>query len=455
MSQVAGKLTTKPAPEDPNELLARREEQKREMLEQEKQRELKKQRNEQAKARHKVDMEREDRAPEIAAIEEEKKAEVRRRGLMSNPELLTELQLMEYKLNTSTFYSCKLCGIQAMTLADAESHIFEEEHKKLRSERLQGSTAHISREEEEKVDFGHHLVLTLKEGAEVWPRPWGWLIGDPDCVPLPSRDSYQQAVEALGQTELGRKCSKRFSSFVEVIKEGTREGYRDFQATLNRPCSAEAKKEDIWVDLKLLECCLRMRFDLYLVPLLKAIGLTFSPTQPNLFVGLEGVSDYRIVVFAEKEVDGVFQHPWAVCLVTKVVEVDSLEKLAGLAVAKALRDRGKEGLKQLECSAIQREIVRGFLDKEEKVKDCEIQMQGELNESNCKTEEEEDTSEKLEKGSDDMKSDGEKSIGRKPDSRETKVEESKIPDGKDVISVKTTCKEAKGQETGKELISVK
>ena len=222
-----------------------------------------------------------------------------------------------------------------------------------------------------------------------------------------------------------------------MIKDGTREGFRDFQAKFKRPCSAGARKVDIWVDLKLLECCLRMRFDLYLVPLLKAIGPTFSPTQPNLFVGLEGVSDYRIVVFAEKKVDGVFQHPWAVCLVTKVVEVDSLEKLAGLAVAKALnRGRGEEGLKQLECSVIQKEIVRGFLDKEEKVKDCEIQMQGGLNESNCKTEEEEDTSEKLEKGSDDMKSDGEKSIGRKPDSRETKVEESKIPDGKDVISVK-------------------
>ena len=68
---MAGKLTIKPAPEDPNELLARREEQKRRMLEQDKIRELKRQRIEQAKARHKVDMEREDRAPEIAAIEED------------------------------------------------------------------------------------------------------------------------------------------------------------------------------------------------------------------------------------------------------------------------------------------------------------------------------------------------------------------------------------------------
>merc|ERR1719494_49481 len=72
--QVAGKLTQKPAPEDPNEL-ARREEQKRRMAENDKRREEKKQKVEQAKARHKADMEREDRLAQIAAIEEEKKAE--------------------------------------------------------------------------------------------------------------------------------------------------------------------------------------------------------------------------------------------------------------------------------------------------------------------------------------------------------------------------------------------
>ena len=150
--QVAGKLTQKPAPEDPNEL-ARREEQKRRMAENDKRREEKKQKVEQAKARHKADMEREDRLAQIAAIEEEKKAEVRRRELMSNPELWTELQSMEYKLDTQTLYSCKLCGIQAMTLADAESHIFEDDHKKLRAERLQESTAHMSREEAEEALF--------------------------------------------------------------------------------------------------------------------------------------------------------------------------------------------------------------------------------------------------------------------------------------------------------------
>ena len=103
------------------------------------------------KARHKADMEKGDRVAQITTIEEEKKAEVRRRDLMSNSELWTELQLMEYKVDTSTFYTCKLCRIQAMTLADAESHISEEEHRNLRSKRLQGSTR--IREEAEEALF--------------------------------------------------------------------------------------------------------------------------------------------------------------------------------------------------------------------------------------------------------------------------------------------------------------
>ena len=69
-------------------------------------------------------------------------------------------------------------------------------------------------------------------------------------MPLPSRESFQEAVQALvrtvsniyfltleyesvfvgpnsqvfvlqGKTELGKECSKKFSSFVEVIEEGT------------------------------------------------------------------------------------------------------------------------------------------------------------------------------------------------------------------------------------------
>ena len=112
-----------------------------------------------------------------------------------------------------------------------------------------------------------------------------------------------------------------------MIKEGTREGYRDFCSGLERACSAEAReREDVWGGLEQLKSCLRARFDCHLVPLLRAIGLTLN--EPNLFVGLEGGgSDYRIIVFVEKkkQVEGeVPHHPWAVCLVTKVVGVSIL-----------------------------------------------------------------------------------------------------------------------------------
>jgi len=279
-----------------------------------------------------------------------------------------------------------------------------------------------------QVNFGHHLVLTLKKESEVWPRPWGWL-WDPDVMPLPSRESYQEAVQALGKTELGRKCAKRFSSFVEVIQEGTREGYMEFQAALKKLECAGAKKGDAGRGLKQLESCLRLRFDKYLVPLLEAIGLTFCPTQPNLFVGPESGGDYRIIVFADKKVDRLSQHPWAVCLVTKVVVLDSLEKLAGLAVAKALGGKGEEGLERLECSAIQKEIVGAFFDKKEKMKDWEIQMHRELAEPHCRSEDEE---EEEDEGSAGMESGGEFSID-KSEGWELEGEERKMAASKESI----------------------
>ena len=191
--------------------------------------------------------------------------------------------------------------------------------------------------------------------------------------------------------------------YSKVIKEGTREGYRDFQAQLKKPEYTGARKGDARRELKQLESCLRLRFDRYLVPLFEAVGLTFRPTQPNLFIGPETGRDYRIIVFAEKKAGG---HPWAVCLVSKVVVLDSLEKLAGLAVAKALR--GEEGLERLECSEIQKEIVGGLLDRPEKMPDWEIEMH---REPDCGTEEEEEDINEEEKVSVGVTSGGEKSIG--------------------------------------------
>ena len=67
----------------------------------------------------------------------EKKAGLRRRALMNeNPEALAELVGMEIQRGNSRMYSCKLCGIQAMNLFDAESHIKEEDHMKRRGEEV-------------------------------------------------------------------------------------------------------------------------------------------------------------------------------------------------------------------------------------------------------------------------------------------------------------------------------
>ena len=70
----------------------------------------------------------------------EKKAGVRRRALISeNPEALAELVGMEIQRGNSRLYSCKLCGIQAMNLFDAESHIKEEDHVILKAEDVIGT----------------------------------------------------------------------------------------------------------------------------------------------------------------------------------------------------------------------------------------------------------------------------------------------------------------------------
>ena len=81
----------------------------------------------------------------------EKKAGVRRRALISeNPEALAELVGMEIQRGNSRLYSCKLCGIQAMNLFDAESHIKEEDHVKKREAEV-GGNKFVSREEAEEA----------------------------------------------------------------------------------------------------------------------------------------------------------------------------------------------------------------------------------------------------------------------------------------------------------------
>merc|ERR1712142_1003323 len=132
--------------------------------ENERRRAMDRQKREDERKRIAIEKERQDRLAQKASEEAEKKAAARRRELMSgNPEILRELQGMEITRGTTKMYSCKLCGIQAMALADAESHIFEDDHKALKAEKAkEGATKFQSREEGEEALF-------LNEYKEIKP----------------------------------------------------------------------------------------------------------------------------------------------------------------------------------------------------------------------------------------------------------------------------------------------
>ena len=146
---------------------------------------------------------------------------------------------------------------------------------------------------------------------------------------------------------------------MDVIKEAIREGHREFNH---------------WVGLKLpqqkpilmeglaegkLELCLAVSLDRFLLHLLMAQGLTY-----NVLVVKMGENTHTITVYAEKETCCTLQLIWGVSFEAKVVLLDSLEQLAGLAVAKALGVRGEEGLEELDCAGKQKEVVRLLMDKQ-------------------------------------------------------------------------------------------
>ena len=87
-----------------------------------------------------------------------------------------------------------------------------------------------------------------------------------------------------------------------------------------------------------LELSLAVALDRFLLPLLMAQGLTY-----NVFLVKRGENSHKITVYAEKETCCTLQLIWAVSFQTKVVELDSLEQVAGLAVAKAIGGRGERG----------------------------------------------------------------------------------------------------------------
>jgi len=210
-----------------------------------------------------------------------------------------------------------------------------------------------------QVKFGHHVVMAMQREQAFW---WPW-VSVPHIAP-PTTRMFKEALMAMdAECTAGRENSQRFSNFIEVIKEALREGYQDFCGWA-KPNLFQQKSDlmDRLVEGK-LELCLAVALDDHLLPLLAAQGLTY-----NVHVVKKGEDRHAITVYAEKETCCGLQLIWAVAIQTKMVLVESLEQLAGLAVAKALGERGEEGLMALDCAGRQKEVVRRLMDKKEVVK---------------------------------------------------------------------------------------
>jgi len=209
------------------------------------------------------------------------------------------------------------------------------------------------------VKFGHHVVMTMQRDQAFW---WPWA-SVPHIAP-PSTHMFKEALMAMdAECTAGRENSQRFSNYIEVIKEALREGYQDFYGWV-KPYLFQQRPDlmDRLAEGK-LELCLAVALDDHLLPLLAAQGLTY-----NVHVVKKGEDRHAITVYAEKETCCSLQLIWAVAIQTKMVLVESLEQLAGLAVAKALGERGEEGLMALDCAGRQKEVVRRLMDKKEVVK---------------------------------------------------------------------------------------
>lgn len=198
-----------------------------------------------------------------------------------------------------------------------------------------------------QVNFGHHVVLTTQKEQAFW---WPWVTVP--HIPPPSQAMFREALQAMdANSEVRRACSSRFSNYVDVIKAAIREGYQDFNGWAEEGPGGEKA-------VGKLELCFAISLDCFLLPLLMAEGLTY-----NVVVVKKGENSHKITVYAEKETCCTLQLIWAVSFETKVVELDSLEQFAGLAVAKAIGVRGERGLEELDCAGKQKDVVRLLMDK--------------------------------------------------------------------------------------------
>ena len=162
-------------------------------------------------------------------------------------------------------------------------------------------------------------------------------------------------------SEVRRECASRFSNYVDVIKEAIREGYQDFSGWKeNKTAQQEPSLMMEGLVEGKLELFLAISLDCFLLPLLMAQGLTY-----NVFVVKRGMKSHKITVYAERETCCTLQLIWAVSFETKVVDLDSLEKVSGLAVVKAIGVRRERGLEELDCAGKQKEVVRLLMDKQD------------------------------------------------------------------------------------------
>ena len=129
-----------------------------------------------------------------------------------------------------------------------------------------------------------------------------------------------------------------------VIKNVIREGYGEF---LKEGLAEDQLKQRLDVSL-----------DRWLHHPLMAKGLTYQ-----LGVVKKGENKHTITVYGKRKQCSALLSSCAIGFEAEVFFLDSLEQLAGLAVAKSLGVRGEEGLEKLDCAGKQKEVVRLLMDK--------------------------------------------------------------------------------------------
>ena len=207
-------------------------------------------------------------------------------------------------------------------------------------------------------------------------------------LPLPGEGDYRKALEEIVKDALGPAVIQKIecklvsdglcsilkstrtgrerllsSDLAEVIKKATREAFFKCEQMLGAGTSTD--RWEFW-----FRRILHQQVEGYLAQPLKTQGLRVCVRV----MGGEEENHFKVCVTAERwkmtfeeddpddpsiEANAV----WGLTLEGKVLVADSLETEAAVVVAKALADRGEEGLSQLECPEKIKDLIRNFMDK--------------------------------------------------------------------------------------------